>query len=70
MKDLTWRKMAEKTTDNAQPDWDGGIPFCAESCPRHDGKRCEILGTLPSLICGPCVNGMAHVLNALTGEKP
>lgn len=32
-----------------------GVPWCDESCPQHDGKRCRILGFRPSSICEPAV---------------
>lgn len=41
------------------PEWAplGGvlIPFCTETCARHDGKRCTVLGYRPSHICEPAV---------------
>lgn len=36
-----------------------GVPKCAEECPSHDGKRCEILGYRPDAICEPAVREMA-----------
>jgi len=39
---------------------DQGVPRCVESCPAHDGKRCEILGRKPDAICEPAVAGMAR----------
>ena len=38
------------------PKWDtDGVPACDESCPQHDGKRCEIMGRRPSSVCEPAV---------------
>lgn len=39
-----------------EPDVCGGIPFCSERCPQHDGKRCRILGLKPGNICEPGVS--------------
>lgn len=37
-----------------------GIPWCDESCPQHDGKRCRILGFRPSSICEPAVGALVR----------
>lgn len=36
-----------------------GVPYCSHDCPSHDGKRCEILGYTPSVVCEPAVQEMA-----------
>lgn len=51
----------------AGPDWRSGVPFCSESCARHDGKRCRILGFRPDGICEPAVSEMGRMLS---GRKP
>lgn len=40
-----------------------GVPRCSENeCPSYDGKRCELIGCRPSLICEPAVIDMADRL--------
>lgn len=45
------------STHKPQPEVDSvnGVPFCSESCPLHDGKRCEATGFRPGRICEPAV---------------
>lgn len=39
-----------------EPKWDSdSIPRCDERCPAFDGKRCELLGFRPDVICEPAV---------------
>jgi hypothetical protein len=49
----------------AAPEWSGHVPFCALTCPHHDGKRCELLGVRAheGLPCEPVVTAMALMLN-------
>lgn len=42
-----------------------GIPWCDDSCPQHDGKRCQITGFRPSSICEPAVGNMARDVSRL-----
>lgn len=37
-----------------------GVPWCSESCPSHDGKRCIQLGHRPDAICEPAAREMAR----------
>lgn len=44
------------TASKVQPERDeNGVPMCVETCPSHDGKRCEVLGRRPGHICEPAV---------------
>lgn len=44
---------------NYESDWDDmGTPICTEKCPKHDGKRCGILGYRPGKICEPAVRDL------------
>ena len=43
------------TTKRCEPEWFDGLPCCSESCPSHDGKRCELMGFRPSRLCEPAV---------------
>jgi hypothetical protein len=57
-----------KFRDNVEPRINkDGIPYCSDRCPSHDGKRCEIIGASPSLICEPAVQDMAARLNEAPG---
>jgi hypothetical protein len=38
-----------------QPQWTNDVPFCSENCEKHDGKRCEILGSRAPDVCEPAV---------------
>ena len=40
-----------------------GVPYCDDSCPLHDGKRCEATGMQPGNICEPSVVNMARHLD-------
>lgn len=45
-----------------EPRYDGDVPFCAsDKCSRYDGKRCELLGARPSLLCEPAVASMGEL---------
>lgn len=44
--------------ESPQPEWLHEVPWCRESCPHHDGKRCRLLGARPSTICEPAVQEM------------
>jgi len=47
----------------ALPDIDDrGVPYCTESCPEHDGKRCKLLGHRPGNLCEPMVIEMVEDL--------
>lgn len=38
------------------PTWVDDVPYCShDDCKRFDGKRCEILGEAPTIVCGPTV---------------
>jgi len=41
-----------------KPNIEGGVPWCDESCPQHDGKRCKHLGFPPETLCIPAVKQM------------
>lgn len=41
-----------------------GIPWCDDSCPQHDGKRCRLTGFRPGSFCEPAVAEMAERLAA------
>jgi hypothetical protein len=48
--------------DGISPNWVSNVPHCSDSCPKHDGKRCEALGHRPGDICEPAVVEMAEAL--------
>jgi hypothetical protein len=50
------------------PRWDDDIPWCDESCPQHDGKRCREIGFRPGNICEPEVRDLVIRLRA-KGEE-
>lgn len=45
-------------------DDDPEVPFCTDTCPEHDGKRCSILGRRPGELCLPMVKAMGKKLEA------
>jgi hypothetical protein len=57
------RELAEK---GIRPDWDPE-PLCVDTCPSHDGKRCERLGfRAPEGDC--CLLAVRRILRVL-GEE-
>ena len=48
--------------ETPEPTWEAGIPFCAESCTFHDGKRCTKLGAQPATVCEPAVKLLSATL--------
>lgn len=42
-----------------------GVPLCSESCPKHDGKRCRLLGFRPDRICEPAVVRLVNLAERL-----
>lgn len=45
------------------PQWmPDGVPWCAETCPAHDGKRCAVTGSRAGDICEPGVSGAVLAL--------
>lgn len=58
------------TSDTMQPEWLSiGVPLCNESCPSHDGKRCELMGCRPDEMCQPAVMAMYEIaLESLDGD--
>ena len=47
------------------PDWRDDVPWCNESCPKHDGKRCEVLGRRPDDMCVPAVRGLVATVRGV-----
>lgn len=45
-----------------RPQWHNAVPMCDERCPRHDGKRCDVLGLRPGALCEPVVQQMGFAL--------
>lgn len=41
--------------EHAIPEWLDEVPWCCESCPSHDGKRCAILRSRAPEVCLPTV---------------
>jgi len=68
----TWRKDVAQDAGSveapAAPNWaftqGGYVPFCQESCPHHDGKRCRVMGLRAPNICEPVVVQMSRLLSA------
>lgn len=59
----TWRAMVMRIVASAAPNFDEhGVPWCADLCPHHDGKRCALTGFRPSPVCEPVVAQMAKLL--------
>lgn len=52
-----------------QPEWFHGIPKCRESCPSHDGKRCEKIGFRAPDYCEPAIEAMARGLDDTKGTR-
>ena len=51
---------------DAEPEWTSdGQPVCSQSCPSHDGKRCQLIGFRPSMLCEPAVVAMADEIRRL-----
>ena len=59
--------VCQAARNNIQPKWHDGLPICVDSCPRHDGKRCELTGARPCIICEVAVKRMAKRLDSLQG---
>ena len=53
------------------PDRDrNGVPWCSDSCPQHDGKRCRLLGLRPVSICEPAVVELARLHRSTAPTEP
>lgn len=56
-------------TDQPNPNFSEGVPFCAhDMCALYDGKRCRALGCRPDLVCEPAVREMAADRDRLVAE--
>lgn len=62
-----WRYDIELVT-GSKPKWFARVPLCDEACPKHDGKRCEILGFDPGNTCEPAVREMGAVIEKASGK--
>jgi hypothetical protein len=52
------------------PDRDrNGVPWCSDSCPQHDGKRCRILGYRSDAVCVPAVVELARIAAGLSPAR-
>jgi hypothetical protein len=47
-----------------------GIPYCDDTCPEHDGKRCRLLGLQPGNICEPAVVELVAEKHRLQNHVP
>ena len=64
MKRKDWQRKVEHLLAGIGPTWESnGAPSCSEKCPYHDGKRCELLGARPHVVCEPAVVEMAGLLD-------
>jgi hypothetical protein len=65
---MGWQERCEQAGGTkrgpAQPQWLRLVPLCSEACQYHDGKRCQLLGFIPGLMCEPVVAAMAAELEA------
>lgn len=61
-------RAAGQPSNEPRPEWQAnGVPCCSESCPLHDGKRCEALGVRAPNVCEPCVEEMFDKLRIING---
>jgi len=61
---VSWRSARELL--GMDPDWSAHpcVPYCVDSCPSHDGKRCVKIGHRPPSLCEPMVQRMGELLDA------
>lgn len=68
-----WQILASHDADGAVPEWtNNGMPECPHDggCPHYDGKRCQLMGRRPALICEPVVERMADQLTEAAEPTP
>jgi hypothetical protein len=46
--------------DGVLPQWEKLVPHCWDTCPSHDGKRCQVTGVRPGPLCEPTVERLAQ----------
>lgn len=67
-----WQILASHDADGAGPEWtNNGTPECPHDggCPHYGGKRCQLMGRRPALICEPVVERMADHLTEAEGRS-
>lgn len=62
---MTWKQRALTAVGadpSPAPDFGGKLPLCSESCPHHDGKRCELMGFRPGQFCEPVLEAITDLV--------